>query len=159
MWLKPPAHMQHARRVPYKVTMAIAHRLPAWLNEDQQLCVGEEALRGPRALPAAVEPCHLTKACTEMSKTKPTSVCSRFQQQWKRCQRDTSVCLHKGGAWGASCVPASADWGVANRCASMDAQAQRGASGRALQRVSALGIGLVRGPTCRGQQTARDADV
>ena len=47
MWLKPSAHTQHALCVPYKAPLAIAHRIIAWLDEDQQLCVGEEALRAP----------------------------------------------------------------------------------------------------------------
>jgi len=47
MWLKPPAHTPHALYVPYNVPHAIAHRIPAWLDGDQRLCVGEGALRGP----------------------------------------------------------------------------------------------------------------
>jgi len=47
MWLKPSAHTQHALCIPYKAPMVIAHRIPARLNEDQQMCVGEEALRAP----------------------------------------------------------------------------------------------------------------
>ncbi len=45
MWLKPSAHTQHALCAPYKAPLAIAHRITAWLVENQQLWMGEEALR------------------------------------------------------------------------------------------------------------------